>query len=130
MDWDKIAAIEKAVKDKYGENAIVNPKSNWNDQKELDYIEQVKQAHVVKQKEEVQEIVQENGFLVKKKLFTSKTTRVCPVLDCSKYSFNIKDDVYMNKFGCCYECFIKYIEGREDLWEERKKVITNGSFKT
>jgi hypothetical protein len=127
-DWNKIAAVEKAVKEKYGEDAIANPKANWNEEKEKDYIEQVKeQAQVVRQKAEKQEIVEENGFLVKKKLFTTKTTRVCPVLECGRYSFSVKDDVYMNKFGCCYECFIKHIEGREDLWEERKKVITNGS---
>jgi len=127
-DWDKIAAIEIAVKEKYGEDAITNPKANWNEEKEKNYIEQVKeQAQVVRQKAQKQEIVEENGFLVKKKLFTTKTTRVCPVLQCGRYSFSVKDDVYMNKFGCCYECFIKHIEGREDLWEERKKVITNGS---
>jgi hypothetical protein len=127
-DWDKIAAVERAVKEKYGENAIANPKANWSEEKEKNYIEQVKeQAEVVRQKAQKQEIVEENGFLVKKKLFTTKPSRVCPVLECARYSFSIKDDVYMNKFGCCYECYIKYIEGREDLWEERKKVITNGS---
>jgi hypothetical protein len=130
-DWDKIAAIERAVKEKYGENAIANPKANWSAEKEADYIEQVKQqAQITHQKHEKQEIVEENGFLVKKKLFISKTNRTCPVLECNSYSFSIKDDVYMNKFGCCFECYIKYVEGREDLWEERKKVITDGSRKT
>lgn len=127
-DWDTIAAIENAIKEKYGDKAIVNPRANWNEEKEKNYIEQVKESsRSNKQNSEKQEIVEENGFLIKKKLFTTKPTRVCPVFQCKRYSFNIKDDVYMNKFGCCYECYIKHVEGREDLWEERKKVITNGS---
>jgi hypothetical protein len=128
-DWDKIAAVEKAVKEKYGDAAIHNPKANWNEEKEKNYIEQVKeQANILKQKSQIQETIDENGFLVKKKLITTKTIRVCPVKDCKRYSFSLKDDVYMNKFECCYECFIKYVEGREELWQERKKVMLNGSY--
>ena len=130
-DWDKIAAVEKAIKEKYGENAIQNPKSNWNADKEQNYIEQVKeQAEIIQEKSQKQETIHENGFLIKKKLFTTKTSRVCKVLKCSRYSFSINDDVYMNKYECCYECFIKYVEGREDLWEERKKVMFYDSGKT
>jgi hypothetical protein len=130
-DWDKIAAIEKAVKEKYGEKAIDNPKANWNEEKEKDYIEQVKQqAKIISEKSENQETIEENGFLLKKKLFTTKTSRVCPVTECKRYSFSLKDDVYVNKFDCCYECYIKFVEGREDLWQKRKKVMTNGSDQT
>ena len=84
----------------------------------------------IKEKAEKQETIQENGFLLKKKLVISKTTRVCPVINCKRYSFSIKDDVYMNKFGCCHECYIQHVEGREELWGERKKVITNDTSKT
>jgi hypothetical protein len=130
-DWDKIAAVEKAVKEKYGENAIQNPKANWNEEKEQNYIQQVKeQSHIVSEKAQKQETIHENGFLVKKKLFTTKTSRVCKVLKCGRYSFSISDDVYMNKYDCCYECFIKYVEGREDLWIERKKVMLYDNGKT
>ena len=130
-NWDYIAGVEKAVREKYGDTAIHNPKANWSEEKEKDYVQQVKErAETIKQKSEKQETIQENGFLLKKKLIISKTDRVCPVVNCKRYSFSIKDDVYMNKFGCCYECYIQYVEGREDLWEERKKVITNGSIKT
>ena len=41
-DPDKIAAIEKAISKKYGKEAIQNPKGNWNEKKEKEYIEQVK----------------------------------------------------------------------------------------
>ena len=130
-DWDKIAAVENAVIEKYGEKAIHNPKANWNEEKEKDYIEQVKQqAKIISEKSQNQETIEENGFLLKKKLFTTKTSRVCPVIECKRYSFSLKDDVYVNKFDCCYECYIKYVEGREDLWQTRKKVMTNGSDQT
>jgi hypothetical protein len=36
----------------------------------------------------------------------------------------------MNKFDCCYECYIKFVEGREELWQERKKVMLDGDYKT
>ena len=82
-DWDKIAAIERAVKEKYGENAIHNPKANWNEEKEKNYIEQIKKQSIEdSNKIEKLETIQENGFLIKKKLFTTKTSRVCPVKDC------------------------------------------------
>jgi hypothetical protein len=130
-DWNKIAAIENAVKEKYGDTAIHNPKANWNEDKEKEYIEQVKQcSEIIKQKTETQETTQKNGFLLKKKLITSKTSRVCPVKECKRYSFSTKDDVYMNKFDCCYECYIKFVEGREELWQERKKVMLDGDYKT
>ena len=30
--------------------------------------------------------------------------------------FNGQDDLYMNKFECCWECYIKWVEGREERW--------------
>ena len=36
----KIAAIEKAIAEKYGKEAIQNPKGNWNEAKEKEYIQQ------------------------------------------------------------------------------------------
>ena len=39
-DPNKIAAIEKAIAEKYGKETIQNPKGNWNEIKEKDYLEQ------------------------------------------------------------------------------------------
>ena len=44
-DTNDIAAIEKAISKKYGDEAIVNPKSLWDEDKEKDYIEQVKKNY-------------------------------------------------------------------------------------
>lgn len=126
-DWDTIAAIEKAITEKYGEDAVTNPKSLWTPEKELDYIEQVKEcAALEKKKNENISITEQNGFLIKKKLVTSSSQDVCKVRECAKYSRNARDDVYILKYECCFECYIKYVDGREDLWEERKKVICYG----
>ena len=53
------------------------------------------------------------GILIPKKLISRNNAR-CTV--CKEYSFNKKDDVYLNKFTACYTCYIKHIEDREDRW--------------
>ena len=47
MQWklDEVAALEKAIREKYGEQAITNPKGAWNPEKEAGYIEEVKKAY-------------------------------------------------------------------------------------
>ena len=42
MDYNEIAKYEKAIKDKYGNEAIQNPKKNWDEQKEAKYLEELK----------------------------------------------------------------------------------------
>jgi len=44
-DLNQIAAIEKAIKQKYGEEAIQNPKANWDEAKEKEYLEQLKKQY-------------------------------------------------------------------------------------
>ena len=41
-DPDKIAAYEKAIKNKYGSETIQNPNANWDDDKEAEYLESTK----------------------------------------------------------------------------------------
>ena len=48
-DLNYIAALEKAIKKKYGDDAIQNPASYWDEDKEKEYIEQLKEF-VEKQK--------------------------------------------------------------------------------
>ena len=38
-DYDRIAAVEKAIKEKYGEDAIANPKAEWDEEKEKQYLQ-------------------------------------------------------------------------------------------
>ena len=115
-DWNKIAKIEQAISKKYGEDAIQNPKANWNDSKEAEYL---KQIHEFTKKEytlaEKNEKVEVNGILIPKKLLNTESYRTCPV--CTTYSFDLRDDLYMNKFECCHKCYVEWVEYREDRWQ-------------
>ena len=44
-DLNYIVKVEKAIAKKYGEEAIQNPRANWNEDKEQDYLEQIKILH-------------------------------------------------------------------------------------
>lgn len=114
-DLNYIAALEKAVKEKYGDLATMNPKHFWNEDKEKEYIEQTKKA-VIKERtsQDSKEKIELEGVLIPKKLINKTSNRQCAV--CKAYSFNKKDDVYMNKFVSCYKCYMIYIEGNEERW--------------
>jgi len=116
-DPNYIAKLEQAIAKKYGQETIQNPKGNWDEEKEKDYEDQIKKLSEKEQAiEEQDEMVEVDGVLLSKKLFTRESTkRTCPV--CTEYSFKIRDDVFMNKFDCCYKCYIQWIEGREDRWK-------------
>ena len=110
-----IAALERAVEQEYGQKATINPKSLWDKSKEEEYLEQLKEFAIVdnttKQNNEKVEI---NGILVPKKLLSSDTSKVCA--NCNKYSFDRQDDLYLNKFRTCYDCYVLVVEDREDKW--------------
>jgi phage FluMu gp28-like protein len=113
---NQIAALEKAIKDKYGKKAIINPRSEWNDEKEQEYLEQIKKIATKRRNvQEQRDKVENGGFFISKKLLNKESKRTCPV--CETYSFDMKDDIYMNKFECCYKCYIQYVEGREQRWK-------------
>ena len=115
-ELNDIAAVEKAISNKYGKEAITNPKSTWDDSKEKEYIEQVKKiAQTQRDDPKKGSKVELNGFLVSEKLINKKSKRTCPV--CDVYSFDKKDDLYMNRFGCCFKCYVCFVEGREERWE-------------
>ena len=42
LDLNDIAKFEKAIAKKYGKEAVQNPRSNWDDEKEASYQEQLK----------------------------------------------------------------------------------------
>ena len=115
-DLNDIAAVEKAISNKYGKETITNPKSTWDDSKEKEYIEQVKKiAQTQRDDPKKGSKVELNGFLVSEKLINKKSKRTCPV--CDVYSFDKKDDLYMNRFDCCFKCYVCFVEGREERWE-------------
>ena len=115
-DPNYIVKLEKAIAKKYGHEAIQNPKKYWDEEKEKEYIEQSKEFYKkIQSLEEKSEKVEVDGIFIPKKLLSKKSNRTCPT--CSAYSFKSKDDVYMNKYGCCFDCFIQYVDGREERWQ-------------
>ena len=112
---DYIVNLEKAITQKYGKETIQNPKGNWDEGKEKEYLEQLKKiSKKERTREEQSEKVEINGFLVSKKLLNRDKTKNCPV--CGSYLKTIKDDIYMAKHECCESCFIQYVEDREERW--------------
>ena len=115
-DLNQIAALEKAISEKYGEIAVKNPKANWDENKEAQYIEQTKKKFFEESKKETSEnILDLDGILIPKKLINSKQKRKCEY--CNQYSFNREDDVYFSKYETCQKCYVKFIEDREDRWK-------------
>ena len=114
---NKIAAVEKAISQKYGEETIQNPKANWDEAKEKEYLKQSREFYQKSyQKEESQEKVDINGVKVSKKLLNRESLRRCSV--CGSYPKKSMDDVCLTKFDCCNKCYIQYVEGREERWLE------------
>lgn len=115
-DPNFVAKVEQAIEKKYGKEAVENPRKHWSEEKEKKYLEETKVLSSKKRhKRNESEKVEKDGFLISKKLLTKRSNRTCPV--CSIYSFDIRDDVYMNKYDCCFDCFIQYVERREERWE-------------
>ncbi len=116
-DYDKIAAIEKAIKEKYGEEAIVNPKADWDENKEKEYLSQMKDLYVRdNKKKDYEEKVDVDGIKISKKLLNRESLKNCPI--CNAFPRSVKDDVSLIKFKCCNSCYIKFVEGREERWLE------------
>tara|TARA_Y100000034_G_scaffold21646_1_gene24940 strand:- start:551 stop:946 length:396 start_codon:yes stop_codon:yes gene_type:complete len=107
--------VEKAISEKYGTETVQHPAKDWSPEKEEDYIEQLRLLNEKLDKlSEKVEKVEVQGILMSKKLINKNSNRTCPV--CNVYSFSGSDDVYMNKYGCCFSCYIRWVEDREDRW--------------
>ena len=114
-DLNYIAKLEKAIAKKYGQEAIQNPRSNWTKEKENNYLKQIKELTEQKNKrKDTSGKVEKDGFLISKKLLNKESDRVCPT--CHEYSFSLSDDYYTNKYDCCSECYVQFVEGREQRW--------------
>tara|TARA_R110000824_G_scaffold79764_1_gene200872 strand:- start:779 stop:1192 length:414 start_codon:yes stop_codon:yes gene_type:complete len=110
-----IAGIEKAVAEKYGKETVQDFRSQWEEEKEKEYLNQLdernQKSHLQKQ---FKPTVERGGILIKKRGKTSKRTRSCPI--CKTYSFSSGDDLYMNRFKCCKICYLDFVQGNEKNW--------------
>ena len=65
-DLNQIAKIERAIAEKYGEQAIENPRSNWNEEKEKEYLSQMKDFYEkIGRSEQSQKKIDINAFFLK-----------------------------------------------------------------
>ena len=112
-DLNQIAKVEKAMSKKFGKESIVNPKSGWDEDKEKQYLEDLKEFYSEESRQEDDKI-NEDGFFITRNLINKEINRVCPV--CDTYSFSGKDDLYMNKFDCCRTCYFKWVELDKEKW--------------
>ena len=114
-DLNYIAKLEKAIRKKYGQEAIENPAKHWDEEKEKEYLLQLKDF-VEKQRKKEAEVEPENvnGVLITRKLLNKDNKINCPV--CSSMIRTVNDDIYMLKYDCCEKCFFQYVDGREDRW--------------
>ena len=119
-----LGKLEKAVKDQYGDEAIMNPRELWSKEKEEEYYKQIKESAEKEFNNEAEtDRIEETGFLVSKKLINKGKSDGCPV--CYKYLTNFKDSVYIIKFQCCNTCYIKYVENREERWKDGWRPESN-----
>ena len=118
MSKDKlnhIAAVEQAISKKYGDETVQNPKANWDENKEKEYLQQMKEFYQKTQlNAQSQEKVDINGIKISKKLLNRDAIRSCPI--CSSFARRSMDDVCLVKFDCCFNCYIQYVEHREERW--------------
>jgi len=115
-DFNQVAKLEKAIKTKYGEDAVRNPLNDWSKEKEKDYLEQLKKL-ASEERATDNEHSKEcyYGFFIQKKLLNKESNRICPV--CETYSFEARDDIYLGKWECCYKCYVSWVDGREARWK-------------
>jgi hypothetical protein len=114
-DLDTVAAFEKAIAEKYGKEAIQNPKANWDENKEEEYLQQMREFYQKTQQNEAwQEKIDVNGIKMSKKLLNRESLKCCPI--CNSFARRSMDDVCLVKFDCCHHCYIQYVEHREERW--------------
>jgi len=114
---NQIAAIEQAIAEKYGAETVANPHADWDEEKEKNYLNQMKEFYQKTLKNrEWQEKVDVNGIKISKKLLNRESVKCCSV--CGSFPKKSLDDVCLVKFDCCNNCYIQYVENREERWQK------------
>ena len=117
VDPKQIAAIEKAIEEKYGIDAILEPSSFWTTEKEKAYLDQVKAVEKYYRQQPYEKYVDQDGFILKEKLLNKRNFKNCSY--CGEQAYKADDEIYMTKFDCCSKCFVIHLEGREYKWQKK-----------
>ena len=119
-DPNYIAAVEKAITEKYGKDTVQDFRHEWEQEKEKQYLDQLKEMRSKRDKFSTnKEEIVVGEVKITKRRNRQKDDRTCPV--CKTYSFSRKDDLYMNRFKSCYDCYIDFIEFREEAWKNGER---------
>ena len=116
-DLNYVAAVEKAISEKYGKEAVQDFRSTWETEREESYLVQLKNRRT-----KLQTLKDRKKFFlvgdveIKKKHNAEQPNRTCPV--CKTYSFSSRDDLYMNRFETCRLCYYEFIEHNENNWKQ------------
>jgi len=113
VDLDQIAHLEKLFAEEYGEQSVKDFRAEWSPEREKEYLAQLKRQTRRDNDGEMKKVEVE-GVMITERALGRKTARVCPV--CETYSFSGRDDLFMNRFACCYECHVEFVDGREERW--------------
>ena len=119
-DPNIIAAVEKAIAEKYGKDTVQDFRNEWAEDKEKEYLNQLKEMRIKRDKLHTnkEEIILGDVKIIKRRA-KQNADRTCPV--CKTYSFSRRDDLYMNRFKSCYECYTDFIEYREEAWQNGER---------
>lgn len=99
------------LKQNIGEDAIVNPKSLWDLEKEKIYQKQLKEFwENDKNRIKKNEKVERDGFFISKCIIFKNGLK-CP--KCNNGLLNFRDELYINKYNNCFLCYIINVEGKE-----------------
>lgn len=113
----KKIAIEQAIVKKYGKETVQTPGKDWTpeqDEKLRENLNKREQARYQRQKEG--EKVSQNGFLISKRILREEG-KLSKCLHCNSLLTSSVHLFYIVKYDACKDCYIKYIEGREERWQ-------------
>jgi hypothetical protein len=113
-DYNYIASMEKSISDKYGKQAVQDFRNTWEPEKENEYLQQLQEQRKGKTTTSTTKYTV-GDILISKRRSEKNRDRSCPV--CKTYSFSTRDDLYMNRFKCCFRCYIDFVEGTEEKWK-------------
>lgn len=108
-DYNYIAKVESAIAKKYGKKAIQNPKSTWSKEKEKKHLSELKEFYSRAHSASVYNDTRH------------KSGGYAPCSVCGKdyYFITLSGEIAYLKWGVCGECFVDYIEGREEQWLQK-----------
>lgn len=100
MNKEKLRNTIELIKETYKDRFDFRFEENWDESKELEFLEEFKKVERLKRFEKFSP----------EKLFTVEKIQQCP--NCNEKFTIIEDDIMFIKYGCCNDCYIKNIEGR------------------